>query len=221
MITKKSKVNTIVSAFLSTIRGIDENMDVPEKELDNRRLSCDGCPYNSKNVPDDKKSLYNTARNTTLGTFCTICNCNIKEKTLSPNEQCALVEKGRKPLWNRLAVLTEGKTVDLINLSPDKINIDADKNNYLIYTDVILLDLNFKFGIRTKEIIENILYVRSTCPCIKVNDFTSSDTMIEVNATIKAGTIKQGLFSKFLYVSYTSTQGETVRLGIQLKGQKA
>lgn len=220
MIIKKSKINTIASAFIKTAKGIDGSEDIPQKELDHRRESCNACPYNSKNTERSKKGLFSKFREGTLGDFCSICGCNIKEKTMSPNEECALVDKGRKPLWNRMVVLTDGETADLLNLTPGLINIDSDSNNYIVYVDTIVTELTFRFGLRTKEPISVLQYVRSTCPCVKVNTYTSNHNTIEAEITLKPNLMKNGLFTKYIYVCYTSEKGDTKRYGVQIKGQK-
>lgn len=223
MISKINKGKVILSAFVKSFQGIDGHEDIPEKELEKRREACRNCPYNIKNTPEEKRTLLEKVRDgVKLGDFCTICGCQIKEKTMSPTEGCALEERGRKPLWNRIKVETSGKTENLINLDPDKINIDANQTEYVIYADMVSSDMHFNFGVESKKLIDRIDYVRTTCTCFDIVSYELSESLkvIKILIKIKYGHLPSGIFDKWVYVGYKDEGGNSRKMSIKIKGKR-
>ncbi len=150
---KVNKAKVIARAFLK------DKSNKPNWHKERLEI-CETCPLNSKNLPDatviDK-----------MKPRCSACGCFILEKTSQETEMCGKADIGEEPLWPALKVETSSSSnLDLINLSPDKINVDLNKDYYLVnYGDTkkgsdSLITLQFT----SKDSLEPI-ECKSTCGC--------------------------------------------------------
>lgn len=149
---KKNQIKVIASAFKDSFTKSAE--EYPEYYHE-RMKHCKVCPFNSVNVEENLSIFYRLAKK--LGKEnCTICSCFIPEKCLSENECCSLVEIGKHPKWNRLAVETESShDVNIYNDSPMFINIDLKDG--VFYIDCGSISENFRGSLSVRfEFPENV-----------------------------------------------------------------
>lgn len=166
MTKKVSKAKTILRAFTQT-SNIDPTL------LEQRREACKTCPRNSMNVDVTTMGLKDRMQHTLAKPFCTICKCFIAEKTSQETEECALTEIGEQPLWTRLKLETTGSTdLNMINKSPDKINVDMDEETgeYIIgYKPInISSDTNIRFSLEKDGLPITVNQMIVNCSCLKL-----------------------------------------------------
>lgn len=218
---KKSKISTIKDSWIKAVKNIQADDYISSEEVDSRRSKCLSCNYCSKNVSQDRLKLLENIYGKVVGDYCTICACPIGKKVIAPEEECALGQKGKSPLWNRMVVLTTAKNgIRLVNKSPRKINIDLIDNCYTIVVGNISDDMEFEFDIETPQVISELGYVNAKCPCIKVISQDISENRIKIKLRIVSKYLPGDLFNKWVYVKYKNYSPDDRRFGVKIIGKK-
>lgn len=105
--------------------------ELPEKETKERREICAVCPFNSVNA--EKLSLVGEIRSNLTGPYCTLCKCQIKEKTSSPLEECAMYMIGEEKKWFKIKIETmENNSLNLIQIGTTKFDIGLDGDDFVL-----------------------------------------------------------------------------------------
>lgn len=203
---KVGKIKTIYRAFT-------KQSDIDPKILEKRREICNSCDFNSKNKED--KGLFNEIRSNVIKEpFCTACGCQIKQKTASETEVCGAVYFDLKPKWNRIKVETMDKTdLNIINLSPDKINVDLDVSGEHFVIDCGEVDMfsthAYKILVEGKEEGYKLLVAEPSCHfCTTVERETQDAKRDVLNVTFNLSAETQGVgVSKNVFLFYDSSQG--------------
>lgn len=220
-IKKRNKVEIITDSWAKYIFNKDVSDYISDEELEFRRKSCNECAYNSVNSPKESLNILEQAYGKVMGDYCTICLCPIGKKILAPTEECAIGQRGRKPIWNRTAIITTSdKNINIVNRSPRKINVDANETEYIIYVDHLCGDLTFSISIESKDFIDSITNLRSNCPCIKVLSKNVEDRSIHSDIKMVYQYLPNGYFEKFLYVGFKTVNNSVKRIGIKIIGSK-
>lgn len=218
---KKSKLIVIGESYWKRFKKKEHDEYISIEDVDYRRKQCLNCNYNSQNTDKGTLNLIEQGYNKIMGDYCTICKCPISSKVISPTEECALGQRGMRPLWNRTAVLTSSdSSLNLINLSSKKVNIDADKFSYIIYVEDVYADLSLKMGVESKEVINHIEYIRSTCPCIKVGEYEFDDNKIVFDFRIRYDQLPMDIFEKWIYIKFFTEKGREKRMSIKIIGKR-
>ena len=215
----KSKLKTIIKAF----SGYKDVSD----EVHTRRLEiCLNCPFNSKNVELSQLNLLSRIRAsiTPEKTFCTLCGCQVFEKTAQATEQCAKYLIGEEPLWNKLKIETNNSDMlNLVNLSPDKVTVDLIDNTdkfEVTYNKKLVLnsDSEIKLSIENDNPFE-IEYVRSQCSCTTTTPKKINETSYELESSLNLNNLNYGNFSKEIYIGY-KIDNKKYKTTIKLNGRK-
>lgn len=213
----------IYNAFMDTILG-----KLPRKKenypdwFKDRLEKCDGCKYNTKNIPNSMlpTDLYISKM---LGKpRCSICTCFIKQKAWSKTEQCAMGETKKRPdwitygqmnkdnreeaLWNRMELITLDK--DLFNLISD----DHEKYNTDLSEDKAGFDINlgniprgsdadFTFTLESRKPIQ-LRATHASCSCTVPKVQHLDDKHIRFNIHITCGKFGKGEFDRTMTVDY-------------------
>lgn len=118
-----SKLKKIYTGFFG------EN--VPEDIAKDRRAACAVCPYNSINA--EKLSLIGSVRNKLAAPFCTLCSCQIHEKTSSALEECAMYMIGEEKKWYKIKIETmENTSLNLIQTGENKYDIQIVEDDFVV-----------------------------------------------------------------------------------------
>jgi hypothetical protein len=216
---KISKAKVILRAFT-------EESTLNSEIIDFRRDKCATCPFNSSNS-DDLKVLQQLREK--LGKpFCTLCGCNIAEKTTQPTEYCAKRDSGEHPEWNSISVETSASTdLNIENLAHDKTSVDlSDSANHFIVDFGVLNKShypsgefvgNFKILLSCEKYpIQSIVSTHAGCSCTTPSFHKVSEGKFEISGSvnIKPDSLKQ--FSKAITVSYTQRASDTS--GVKYRG---
>lgn len=209
-----SKLIKIIESHIKTICGIDGDKYIPDNELIRRKEICSKCPKNSLNISESKLSIVGKLRHQVHKPFCTACSCPLEEKQKTPTEECGLVYLNEKPLWSRILVETTGKTPNMINMSPENINISNNISEYIVYVDYIEEDTKFSVLFDTKEgdgvveatyTIKNL--VHDTCK-LSIDELDVQDIYIGITCSLKYNEIPSGEYKQRIIITYNSSSGD-------------
>lgn len=187
---------------------------LPEEIIEERRKICDGCPYNSKNVNTSKLV---ELRNTLTGAYCTLCKCQIKEKTQSPHEECAAYMAGEEKKWFRVKMETmEKENLNLIQTGSKLFDLTTEGDKFVLNLGKI----------RVNEDTEGEIYLEGSTP-LKLNNVTVScgcvstsssvnGEGITINFRINVNSVGYGSGAKTITVYYEEN-GENREQVIRLK----
>lgn len=164
---KENKILTIVKAFAGS-------QNIPQEVKNERLKICDGCIYNSKNADT---SVVGSVRDWSMGHFCTACGCQIKEKTSVPYEECGLGSIGKKPLWNRLGIVTSNSSDFDIFIEESEYRLDLINDVLVIECYDVLQDyLEINLVLKKKrEDIEYIMFSTGCASCSSIQEEYEGD----------------------------------------------
>ena len=140
------QAEVIYDAFMDTIL-----KKLPRKKEDypdwykERLEKCEGCKFNTKNVPNSMLPLSLYVSKKIGKNRCSVCTCFIKQKAWSKTEECALGEGLPRPSWmdrqysidfydeksrwNRLELITmDSDEFNVISTDDKQYNIDLSKD---------------------------------------------------------------------------------------------
>lgn len=190
---KESKLFTIFKAFTGN-QTISE--DIQKKRLE----ICGSCPYNSKNADI---SLLGNGRRKVMGDYCTACGCQLKEKTSVPYEECGLGSIGKKPLWNRLSLITSSasdfnvfieETDYRLDLAGDVIKV----NCYDVLQDILIINLLLE---KKREDIDFISFKAGCVLCSSISNEIEGD-LCRIHIEIDTSILMDEHIEKNFYIDY-------------------
>ncbi len=146
--------------------------------------------------------------------FCTLCKCQIYEKTSQGREECALRKyKNEFPLWGRIYVkFNSKKKMNLTNLSGKQVqlNYDTDNAEYTVSLERIssedksysfLLQLDFE----AKD-FKALKHLKNSCgSCIATKLVGIDGRKITTQTFVKNQGVL-GTHTKYIYVGYLNEQ---------------
>lgn len=190
--------------------------ELPEEISEKRRKICSTCPFNSVNA--DKLSLIDGIRNKFTPPFCTLCKCQIHEKTGSPLEECAMYLIGEDKKWFKIKIETMGKEeLNLSQVGDNVYDIQLENDYFLINlgkvkaTDDTTMDLVFE----SDEEIE-LIKMELTCGCTQSKTIQIDDNSISVVMRVDIKQVQFGIGAKVVYLHYKQ-RGVTKKQKIRIK----
>lgn len=191
-----SKIKKIYEGFFGE--------EVPESVAKERRSKCAVCPFNSVNA--EKLSLINNIRNTFTAPFCTLCSCQIHEKTGSPLEECAMymIEEDKK--WFKIKIETMGKEdLNLIQVGENTYDIQLSEGAFLIALGEVKAgeDTTMELVFETEG--DNIIQVggvKTSCGCTSSKHEPIDEKKFKVIFRIDINKVGMGSGAKSAEISY-------------------
>ena len=187
-----------------------------------RREICKVCPYNSEN--DKSMCTFDKFRKTFTAPFCTICKCQIFEKTRSPHEKCAMYQlEGGVSKWNRIKFETMDKNdLNFININPKKdYDISLINNKFVIDYGMVqsaeTVEVDFFLEYKGDLSFTLVDVVRS-CGC-QVIDYEFKENGINVHLEISTSDAIQGFNYKDIDIVYRLGDEQKVQ-GVSVKYYK-
>lgn len=176
---------------------------VPSDIWERRKSICEVCPYNSKNVKD--LTGFDKIRNTFTNPFCTLCKCQIHEKTGSPHEDCAAYMVNEEKKWNRIK-LEVMKGLNFINISDKDYGISLDLDTYVVDYGVVesneTVEVDFALENTTGTEL-GFTKLGLTCGCQQGSEAYLEDGKIIVHIEINTNGVSTGGAAKPITVYYT------------------
>jgi hypothetical protein len=118
------KIKNIAKAFINSL---PEGEQFYEKRLE----ICNGCEFNSKNIPNEKLTITDRIKISTgicdNNNHCTACGCCIERKCSVKEETCGLASIGETPKWGPVTILSEhDERITVENLSEETVNFSLN-----------------------------------------------------------------------------------------------
>ena len=184
------QAEVIYDAFMDTIL-----KKLPRKKEDypdwykERLEKCEGCKFNTKNVPNSMLPLSLYVSKKIGKNRCSVCTCFIKQKAWSKTEECALGEGLPRPSWmdrqysidfydeksrwNRLELITmDSDEFNVISTDDKQYNIDLSKDGKsfeIIFEPVEKGNsIRFSFVLESKHDMK-ITASETSCGCTSSN----------------------------------------------------
>lgn len=212
-----------VNKLKKIYKGFFPDETVSEQRLSFRREACYSCPYMSANVDQSKLSTIDAIRTKAINQpFCTLCKCQIAEKTQSPYEECAAYKANEPIKWFKTRLeMSKDHELNLTNLSETEVNLYLDDGNYVVdYGEVTVEDsteLDFKLDVNSKEEFK-VVTVNPTCGCTATK-FNNEDGTSILSFKIDIEDFTGGVFKRAISVEYT-VGGKPYKNLLILKGFK-
>lgn len=205
-----SKVEKIYKGFFGE--------ELPEAEAEVRRKICAGCEYNSKNAKD--MSLANKIRSKVMPPFCTLCDCQIHEKTGSALEECAAYMNNEPKKWFKIKIETmEKEDLNLTQLGDTKYDIQIEGNSFVV-------DLGLANTGETPEVellfegsAESVIdynELKVSCGCVSAKGSSVRSNAFQVNARVNIKQVGYGAGVKTITLYYTQNAAPR-KLEVKLK----
>ena len=192
--------------------------DVSEEIAQERRAICSTCPYNSVNA--EKLSLIGTVRNKLAAPFCTLCSCQIHEKTSSPLEECAMYMIGEEKKWFKIKIETmEDTSLNLIQVGDNKYDISISGDEFIVNvgkvdpTVDVYSELLFQVSGENKI---SFIKMDVPCGCTSSKTTTVDDQTIQSRVRIDVNKIGLGAQTKSI-VLYYNINGEVKSQKVRFK----
>lgn len=178
--------------------------EVSEEISSERRSKCNSCEFNSVNA--EKLSLINNIRNTFTPPFCTLCSCQIEEKTGSPLEECAMYMIGEEKKWYKIKIETmENENLNLIQIGENKYDISIVDDNFVIDLKKVEVNKNpvieVLFQLNEGKKMSNVSFGTS-CGCTTATNEPVDERTVKSIIKINVGSLNYGAGSKTVIVSY-------------------
>lgn len=210
MRSKIDKAKTILKAFTG-------NVDVPEPYLQQRRDKCEDCAFNSKNVPKDALDEIDKLRVSLIKSpFCTLCKCQIQEKTTQASEACGAENTKHKLNWSRMKLKTKLYTVE--NKSPNTVNIQPNGDSFKIELLEAVENKEVKFTMQLSKVAAGVEVGTAFAGCGACTHASFDSIRKEINITIKGSALSGESFSKNVYLSY-KYKGKQTKQTIVVEGK--
>ena len=195
---------------------------VSEKRMAFRREQCAGCIYNSKNAVEEDLSGVDTNRKKVFNSnFCTLCKCQIIEKTQSPHEECAAYYVDEPKKWFKTRVEVENRNAfNITNLTDNEIDLRIEGPNFTvdygsIYDDA---DTNVELLLDSEATTFKVVEIHPTCGCTAAK-IEESESGVVLKFRVNLLDIAFGKFVKGIHVEYT-VAGKPYKKTIFIKGFK-
>lgn len=219
---QQNKLITILKAFTGKV-------DVTEEQWKERLTECTGCEYLSTNTPDKNLSLVEKVRKNGFPykPFCTLCGCNVDEKTSQATEECAAGKKGEPLRWNRLRLEpTEATKFNILNKSPQYVNLGFTNNKKGYQIDFGEVERSFEEKIsfdiyvdKAKKI--DIHTFKPSCgSCTSATHKRISDDAYACEMVLKIANVGKGnSFVKAININYSIDDSDKSLVKIELIGK--
>lgn len=192
------KINKIFKGFFP-----DETVSEIVKEK--RRSLCGSCEYNSANTPKDKLSSIDYLREKVSPPFCTLCKCQIFEKTQSPFEECAAYMADEPKKWFKTRIETMAKEdINITNLSDIEVDLVLGDNKFTIDYGVLNVksETEIELLVDTNSPKEFKLHsVHARCGCT-VTKFDTKNNTANIHLKLNMNEIPAGRFNKIVDIQY-------------------
>ena len=207
-----------ISKLKKIYKGFFPDETVSEERKTRRRDACNSCEYNSKNVTKEKLGAVDFARSMITNDFCTLCKCQIFEKTQSPYEECAMYILDADLKWNKTRIENMDDSMNITNLSETEVGISGENNIYTIDYGVIdstsVTEVELLVDSKSSESF-SIKSVSPTCGCAISKFSDTSDNKGTISLRLDLSMINSDRFVKEVPVVYhlgTKPIRETLRL---------
>jgi hypothetical protein len=199
-------------------KGFFPDETVSDKVMEERRSLCGACEYNSVNTPSEKLSPIDYLRSNVTSAFCTLCKCQIKEKTQSPFEECAAYMAGKEKKWFKTRLETmKNEDLNITNVSDVKVDLSLVGNKFVVDYGVLhfgdntelelLLDINSPDNFKIHS-------VQPSCGCT-VTKYHTIENRGTIYFRLDLGAVAIGKFSKEVSVEYVvGNQPHTVVISL-------
>lgn len=217
------QAEVIYDAFMDTIL-----KKLPRKKEDypdwykERLEKCEGCKFNTKNVPNSMLPLSLYVSKKIGKNRCSVCTCFIKQKAWSKTEECALGEGLPRPSWmdrqysidfydeksrwNRLGLITmDSDEFNVISTDDKQYNIDLSKDGKsfeIIFEPVEKGNsIRFSFVLESKHDMK-ITASETSCGCTSSNLNIIDSRHFKFNIEIHTAGFGIGRFVKHMTIHY-------------------
>lgn len=217
------QAEVIYDAFMDTIlkklpRRKEDYPDWYKERLE----KCEGCKFNTKNVPNSMLPLSLYVSKKIGKNRCSVCTCFIKQKAWSKTEECALGEGLPRPSWmdrqysidfydeksrwNRLELITmDSDEFNVISTDDKQYNIDLSKDGKsfeIIFEPVEKGNsIKFSFVLESKHDMK-ITASETSCGCTSSNLNIIDSRHFKFNIEIHTSGFGIGRFVKHMTVHY-------------------
>lgn len=179
--------------------------DAPEQIIKERREECSNCPFNSKNA--NELSLLDGIRANLTSPFCTLCGCQIYEKTSSPLEECAMYMIDKPKKWSKIKIETmEKEALNLIKIPGNKdYEISLKEGNFIFTLGEVKAgeDVSLEALFQGKEDNKvEFQTMKVACGCTSSKSETLDDRTIKSSFKINIGKTNMGANSKTATIYY-------------------
>lgn len=204
-----NKINKIYQGFFGE--------KLPEDITESRRSKCATCQFNSTN--NDTMSLIGNIRNSFTGPFCTLCDCQIEEKTSSSLEECALGMIGEDKKWFKIKIETMSKS-DLNMIQNGETHYDIALEDSIFVVN--FSEINNSSVVETELIFENnshpitLKKTLVSCGCTLTNSSQLDMNRIAVRVKLDPTKVSLGSGAKSFTIEYEQ-QGVKKSQKVKLK----
>lgn len=177
---------------------------LPEEIIEKRREQCKNCEFNSTNTKN-LTGIDSLRKDFVKEPFCVLCKCQIKEKTQSPLEECALHLINEPKKWFKIKIETmENKNLDLVQIGTEKYDIGLDEESFVVKLGNVKNSSEpegtFIFEAKEGRKLELEKFYQS-CGCLSVKS-KQVDNKIEVSFKLDVSLVSFGAGSKILTLLY-------------------
>ena len=183
---------------------------LPEELSSPRRKECSVCPFNSANA--EKLSLIEGIRNSFTSPFCTLCKCQIEEKTGSALEECAMYMIGEEKKWFKIKIETmEKEDFNLIQTGNKQYDISIEDEGFVIDLGKVdsLTGAEVEFTLES-QVASTLNKLVATCGCTSSKAGQDGDNKINVTIRLDVPSVGYGAGRKTLFVHYLQGRVEKV-----------
>lgn len=186
---------------------------LPEEKHKERLDKCMECPFNSKNR--ENLALVDRIRKNMINEpFCTLCKCQIFEKTGSALEECAAYMANEERKWYKLKIETMGKKkINITQVGNKEFDLYLEGDYFVIDCGVVTSDFDVEFLTEAKRGVEFEAYeLKPTCGCTSVKSEKIDNRHYKNSLIIKSGDMSVGSYSKVVKVVYNLDNEEDTLL---------
>lgn len=189
------KINKIYKGFFGDV--------LPDEIAESRRKICSTCEFNSVNA--EKLSLTDSIRNSFTSPFCTLCKCQIHEKTGSALEECAMYMIGEEKKWFKIKIETmEKQDLNLTHIGGIAADIQLENDTFVVdYGKVTPLnDTSIELLFESEEAL-TLIKMEVTCGCTSESTTQISDKAIQTKLKVDISKVGLGAGYKTVYLNYS------------------
>ena len=192
-----------VGKIKKIFKGFFPDETISEKRLQFRRDLCGDCIHNSDNSPN--LSTIDGLRKKLTNSFCTLCKCQIIEKTQSPYEECALYLINEPKKWFKTRLETANKDdMNLTNISTNEVDLKIENDTFVIDFGLVetVEDTMIKLIVDSDSVEEfKLISVKTTCGCAMVK-FMPGNNEGTIDLKMNLDILPKGKFKKEMHIRY-------------------
>lgn len=168
-----------------------------------RRLdACSDCPNNTRNMSFGKVPLKAKLQAMTGRWACSICGCFIREKAWMQTETCPLADRGEKPRWEPMSVMTVDRDSFDIDTDDDTVGLGLTEDGRSFQANIHEVTVGDKVPIRFRIRHDRNFHVTSHhlgCGCmgdIEYDKESDENGYANVRFTLDTSNYAPGPFRK-------------------------